>query len=173
MRDSGPRLQILGWQDTLPRIRVISALDLLELCNQSTTCSSSLIAPCRLSNISEILILNNCDGFSGYMAPEYIVYGQLTEKADVYAYGVVVLEIITGRKNHSSPAASAEGLSLTSLVIFSQCNCNGFGLNFQKGHPAQQSRSSSMLNYRVFSTFPASTGLATSHIPTLSYSEHA
>ncbi|PPS01506.1 hypothetical protein GOBAR_AA19158 [Gossypium barbadense] len=35
----------------------------------------------------------------GYMAPEYLVRGQLTEKADVYGFGVLVLEIATGRKN--------------------------------------------------------------------------
>lgn len=33
------------------------------------------------------------------MAPEYLVRGQLTEKADVYSFGVLVLEIATGRKN--------------------------------------------------------------------------
>uniref|UniRef100_A0ACD5ZQX7 Uncharacterized protein n=1 Tax=Avena sativa TaxID=4498 RepID=A0ACD5ZQX7_AVESA len=55
-------------------------------------------------------------GTFGYMAPEYIVHGQLTEKADIYSYGVLVLEIITGRKNHNSVASSAEGLSLMALV---------------------------------------------------------
>lgn len=55
-------------------------------------------------------------GTFGYMAPEYIVHGQLTEKADIYSYGVLVLEIVTGRKNHSSIAESAEGHSLVSLV---------------------------------------------------------
>lgn len=38
-------------------------------------------------------------GTRGYMAPEYIVHGHLTEKVDVYAFGVLVLEIISGRKN--------------------------------------------------------------------------
>ncbi|KAK4367438.1 hypothetical protein RND71_011230 [Anisodus tanguticus] len=38
-------------------------------------------------------------GTLGYMAPEYLVKGQLTEKADVYSYGVLVLEIVCGRKN--------------------------------------------------------------------------
>lgn len=33
------------------------------------------------------------------MAPEYLVRGQLTEKADVYSFGVLVLEILTRRKN--------------------------------------------------------------------------
>ncbi|KAK8939793.1 Cysteine-rich receptor-like protein kinase 42 [Platanthera guangdongensis] len=55
-------------------------------------------------------------GTFGYMAPEYIVHGQLTEKADVYSYGVVVLEIVTGRKNQTSISASAEGHSLMQQV---------------------------------------------------------
>ncbi|WVZ96086.1 hypothetical protein U9M48_041768 [Paspalum notatum var. saurae] len=57
-------------------------------------------------------------GTFGYMAPEYIVHGQLTEKADIYSYGVLVLEIITGRKNHNSVALSEEGLSLMALIWY-------------------------------------------------------
>eukprot|EP00253_Pinus_taeda_P008027 PITA_08027 len=37
-------------------------------------------------------------GTRGYTAPEYAMRGQLTEKADVYSYGIVVLEIVSGRK---------------------------------------------------------------------------
>ncbi|KAB1212527.1 Cysteine-rich receptor-like protein kinase 10 [Morella rubra] len=37
---------------------------------------------------------------SGYMAPEYAIDGYLSEKADVFSYGVLVLEIVSGRKNH-------------------------------------------------------------------------
>ncbi|XP_031286597.1 cysteine-rich receptor-like protein kinase 42 [Pistacia vera] len=39
-------------------------------------------------------------GTLGYMAPEYLVRGQLTEKADVYSFGVLVLEIVCGRRNN-------------------------------------------------------------------------
>ncbi|KAL9682054.1 hypothetical protein QQ045_013847 [Rhodiola kirilowii] len=37
-------------------------------------------------------------GTYGYCAPEYALTGQLTTKSDVYSYGVVFLEIITGRR---------------------------------------------------------------------------
>lgn len=34
------------------------------------------------------------------MAPEYIFHGLLTEKADIYSFGVLVIEIVTGRRNN-------------------------------------------------------------------------
>lgn len=33
-----------------------------------------------------------------YLAPEYAQSGQITEKADTYSFGVVLLELVTGRK---------------------------------------------------------------------------
>lgn len=41
-------------------------------------------------------------GTLGYMAPEYLAFGQLTEKADVYSYGVLLLEVVTGMQNNRS-----------------------------------------------------------------------
>lgn len=46
-------------------------------------------------------VITNVAGTLGYMAPEYALYGQLTEKVDVFGFGVVVLEIISGRKSQS------------------------------------------------------------------------
>ncbi|PHU27419.1 hypothetical protein BC332_05751 [Capsicum chinense] len=37
------------------------------------------------------------DGRNGYLAPEYIETGQVTPKIDIYAFGIVLLEIITGK----------------------------------------------------------------------------
>ncbi|XP_031287769.1 cysteine-rich receptor-like protein kinase 1 [Pistacia vera] len=49
-------------------------------------------------------------GTLGYMAPEYLVRGQLTEKADVYGFGVLVIEIASGRKNSVFSEGSASVL---------------------------------------------------------------
>ena len=38
---------------------------------------------------------------SGYMAPEYAMRGYLTDKADVYSFGIVALEIVSGKSNTS------------------------------------------------------------------------
>lgn len=35
----------------------------------------------------------------GYMAPEYAMRGYLTDKADVYSFGIVALEIVSGKSN--------------------------------------------------------------------------
>ena len=37
-------------------------------------------------------------GTYGYCAPEYAMSGKLTLKSDIYSFGVVLLELITGRK---------------------------------------------------------------------------
>ncbi|KAK7336705.1 hypothetical protein VNO77_17251 [Canavalia gladiata] len=49
-------------------------------------------------------------GTMGYVAPEYALYGQLTERSDVFSYGVVLLELLSGKKalqmdNDGQPSA--------------------------------------------------------------------
>ncbi|KAL3742091.1 hypothetical protein ACJRO7_017555 [Eucalyptus globulus] len=45
---------------------------------------------------------NRIVGTYGYMSPEYAMYGQFSVKSDVFSFGVLMLEIITGKKNRYS-----------------------------------------------------------------------
>jgi serine/threonine protein kinase len=36
-------------------------------------------------------------GTKGYMSPEYGSFGRFSEKAEVFSFGIVMLEVLTGR----------------------------------------------------------------------------
>ena len=55
--------------------------------------------------------------FRGYMAPEYVIRGKVTEKADVYSFGVLVIEIVSGKKNSSYVLNSSSILQTVSSSI--------------------------------------------------------
>ena len=48
----------------------------------------------------------------GYIAPEYVIHGQLSEKVDTYSFGIVVLEIISGRRGANLKKEAAGSSSL-------------------------------------------------------------
>ncbi|XP_062190780.1 cysteine-rich receptor-like protein kinase 6 isoform X2 [Phragmites australis] len=45
-------------------------------------------------------VTNRVVGTYGYMAPEYVMRGNYSVKSDAFSFGVMVLEIVTGRKNN-------------------------------------------------------------------------
>ncbi|XP_028086818.1 G-type lectin S-receptor-like serine/threonine-protein kinase At4g27290 [Camellia sinensis] len=67
-------------------------------------------------------------GKCGYMSPEYVVNGLFSTKSDVFSFGVLVLEIVSGKRNrgffhpdhhlnllgHKQPQATMEGMKFRS-----------------------------------------------------------
>ncbi|CAN6205641.1 unnamed protein product [Urochloa humidicola] len=46
-------------------------------------------------------VTNHVVGTYGYMAPEYLTRGSYSVKSDVFSFGVMVLEIVTGKKHNA------------------------------------------------------------------------
>ncbi|KAB5534476.1 hypothetical protein DKX38_017562 [Salix brachista] len=55
-------------------------------------------------------------GTMGYLAPEYLHYGKATEKTDVFSYGVVVLELVCGRRPIEREPLSQKMVNLVDWV---------------------------------------------------------
>lgn len=54
----------------------------------------------------------------GYLAPEYAIRGHLNRKADVYSFGVLVMEIISGRCNTNRKLPAEERYLLEKVRVF-------------------------------------------------------
>ncbi|KAF8724562.1 hypothetical protein HU200_020823 [Digitaria exilis] len=61
-------------------------------------CHSVSVYPSRSHALLFVQIPSVMD-CSGYMAPEYAMNGYLSTKTDVFSFGILVLEIVSGRKN--------------------------------------------------------------------------
>lgn len=61
------------------------------------------LIPSQLTHVS-----TRVAGTPGYLAPEYAIQGHLTRKADIYSFGVLLLEIVSGRCNRNKKLPAEE-----------------------------------------------------------------
>ncbi|CAL5007286.1 unnamed protein product [Urochloa decumbens] len=55
-------------------------------------------------------------GTLGYMSPEYAYWGHVSTKSDILSFGVIVLEMVTGRRNNSAYSGTSDSISVLSHV---------------------------------------------------------
>ncbi|GAY46806.1 hypothetical protein WN943_010054 [Citrus x changshan-huyou] len=77
-------------------------------------------------------------GTLGYMAPEYLVRGQLTEKADVYSFGILIIEIVCGRRSNAFSQDSASPLQRVWTLYRSNKLVEAVDPNLKDDFPAEQ-----------------------------------
>ena len=70
---------------------------------------------------------------SGYMSPEYAMRGLFSEKSDVFSFGVLLLEIVSGRRN-TSIRDEEQYLGLIGLVnlTYNILNIRKFSQNYNQ-----------------------------------------
>ncbi|XP_031382580.1 proline-rich receptor-like protein kinase PERK4 isoform X2 [Punica granatum] len=85
-------------EDCHPRIihRDIKAANILLDFNYEAKVSDFGLA--KLSSDNYTHVSTRVMGTFGYLAPEYAASGKLTEKSDTFSFGVMLLELITGRR---------------------------------------------------------------------------
>ncbi|KAJ1256071.1 hypothetical protein BS78_K087600 [Paspalum vaginatum] len=69
---------------------------------------------CKLIDRDKSQVVTRMRGTPGYLAPEWLT-SQITEKADVYSFGIVAMEIVSGRKNLDT-SRSEESIHLITLL---------------------------------------------------------
>ncbi|KAL6840947.1 hypothetical protein ACP4OV_029207 [Aristida adscensionis] len=57
----------------------------------------------KLVDVRMTSVTTNVCGTPGHIAPEYLLTGRASERTDVYGYGIMVLELVTGKRVYDFP----------------------------------------------------------------------
>uniref|UniRef100_J3MLR1 Uncharacterized protein n=1 Tax=Oryza brachyantha TaxID=4533 RepID=J3MLR1_ORYBR len=61
-------------------------------------------------------VTNRIVGTFGYMSPEYVMHGQYSTKSDVFSFGILIIEIVTGRRRSNGPYFYEQNEDIINIV---------------------------------------------------------
>eukprot|EP01018_Ginkgo_biloba_P009530 Gb_26243 [translate_table: standard] len=76
----------------------------------------------RLLGDDQSHITTGIAGTLGYMDPQYVLNGHLTEKADVFSFGVLALEIVSGKRNFEMSSEDMSSLLAKTWRLYQSGN---------------------------------------------------
>jgi serine/threonine protein kinase len=112
---------ILVWQNRRRKVgRTIFLLVLWELSGNLNVLLHLAMGPWPSNFFSEFTFTLYFWPVCRYVAPEYAMTGHLLVKSDVYSYGVVLLELLTGRRpvDMSQPSGQENLVTWVTLLSF-------------------------------------------------------
>jgi serine/threonine protein kinase len=94
------------------------------------------------------VLLTEMGGTIGYLAPEFFASGRITSKFDLYSLGVIIIEILTGKKGYEEVQNVLESWSNRSHISQREQLrvCTEIGIQCSNFNPAKRPDSEDIIN---------------------------